>query len=117
MIDYLIFGLILFLLDIPFLKYIKNKYINASVNINNSINVIYVILAYIAMTISWKIINENENPIQTATLIGFIIYAVYAFTILAIIPNYTLQLGITEILWGTILFSIATFLTNKIKKM
>ena len=69
------------------------------------------------MTISWKIINENENPIQTATLIGFIIYAVYAFTILAIIPNYTLQLGITEILWGTILFSIATFLTNKIKKM
>jgi uncharacterized membrane protein len=39
---------------------------------------------------------------------------VYAFTLAAILPTYHITTALTEIIWGTILFCLATILTNKI---
>jgi uncharacterized membrane protein len=51
--------------------------------------------------------------------LGFVVYAIYAFTLACILPGYTLSFALTEIIWGTFLFTLVTFLTkiitNKLK--
>ena len=84
------------------------------INLATDTKVIYALSAYIIMTLSWFLINGS---VSSAALLGFIIYGTYAFTLAAILPSYTLTMGLTEIVWGTLLFIIATMLTNKINGM
>jgi uncharacterized membrane protein len=109
--DYILFGIVLLLLDIPFIKFVVLP-LYKNVMTNTAPNVFYIICAYSLMILSWKIIQGN---VLFGALTGLILYGVYAFTLLTILSNYTLQMGMTEIIWGTFLFTTATFLTNKLK--
>ena len=105
-----LFSLIILLLDIPFITFfVAPQY--KSIDLGLKINFVCAILAYMVMGLSWLLI--DKNPVRAA-LTGFVIYGVYAFTLAAILPSYRITTALTEITWGTILFCLATILTNKI---
>ena len=106
-----IFGILILLFDIPFITFImKPKYQNIGLAKNTKI--IFALCAYLIMISSWFLI---EGDLIKAALAGFVIYGIYGFTLAAILPEYTLSMGLTELIWGTLLYVLATFLTKKIK--
>ena len=73
---------------------------------------------YILMISSYPLfINKQpvSNRVRTAGL-GFLIYGIYAFTLKAILKQYPFELAIGETIWGTVLFSISTLLTQIVIK-
>jgi len=106
----LIFAIALALLDFPFINFIIKPMYNAMGFAQNT-NVIYALCAYICMTLAWFFI---QGDLFKAALIGLIVFGTYVFTLLAVIPNYNLKTGLMELTWGPILFTLATFITNKI---
>lgn len=108
-----LFSLIVLLLDIPFITFfVAPQY--KSIDLGLKINYIYALCAYIVMALSWFLIDKDYVK---GAFVGFIIYGVYAFTLAAILPTYSITTALTEITWGTILFSLATILTNKIPEL
>ena len=108
-----LFSLIILLLDIPFIMFfVAPQY--KSIDLGLKINIVCAILAYIVMGLSWFLI--YKDPLRAA-FVGFVIYGVYAFTLAAILPSYRITTALTEIVWGTILFCLATILTNKIPEL
>ena len=57
---------------------------------------------------------KPRKSVSDAFLLGIVIYGVYAFTLAAILPEYTLSMGLTELIWGTLLYVLVTFLTKKL---
>ena len=111
--DYIIFGILLAIEDFPFVvSIIYPKY--KKIIEPKKINIFYMLSAYLLMTFSWYLIKGN---VLRGAIMGLVLYGVYAFTLLTILPGYTLELGLIEIIWGTLLFTTATFLTNKILKI
>ena len=107
--DYILFGVILLLLDIPFIKYVMYKpYLELIKNLDT--NVWYALCAYLIMILSWYLI---KGDVVKGAMVGFCMYGVYVFTLAAILPNFVKVVGFIEVLWGTILFTLATYLTNK----
>jgi len=105
-----IFGIFLLFFDVPFINFIMKPMYN-SIGLANNTNVIYALCAYICMTLAWFFI---QGDVFKGALAGFIIFGVYVFTLLAVVPVYKLKIGLTELAWGTFLYTITTFLTNKI---
>ena len=111
--DLILFAIIILLLDLPFVKYIvAPKYYKLNMALNTKL--IYALCAYIVMISSWYLI---DNDIIRGAFVGFLIYATYAFTLAAILPGYDLSFAMTEIIWGTILFTIATFIVKRSKEI
>ena len=105
-----LFGLLLLLFDLPFVKYVVlPKYVKLNMALDTKI--VFAICAYVVMMLAWFLI---KGDVMKATLVGFVIYGTYAFTLAAILPGYTLSFAMTEIIWGTFLFTAATYFTNKI---
>jgi uncharacterized membrane protein len=105
-----LFSLIVLILDIPFITFFVGPQYK-SIDLGLKINVVYALLAYIVMGLSWFLI--DKNPMRAA-FVGFVIYGVYAFTLAAILPSYSITTAFTEVIWGTFLFYLATIITNKI---
>jgi uncharacterized membrane protein len=75
------------------------------------------ILCYIALIfgIYYFIIREKKSILE-AFLLGFIIYAVYETTTLAILKNWTYKTAIIDTLWGGVLFALTTFIVYALAK-
>ena len=69
--------------------------------------VVYVALAYLL---------TQQTSMLGAALSGSAVYAVYDFTNLALLQRYTLSFAIQDTLWGGVLFGIAWWLLDTIKK-
>jgi uncharacterized membrane protein len=110
--EYVLFGIILLCIDLPFINCVMHPEYKKIVNPKN-INLVYIFCAYLIMVLSWTFIKGN---VLLGALTGFVIYGVYAFTLLTILPKYTFRIGMMELVWGTFLFTVATFLTNKCKQ-
>ena len=116
----LIFAAIITLIDLPWVNLLmipKYKKLNVfNINIRSDA----AILAYLCVIISYPLIISKFTTLKeqliVAASIGFISYGIYAFTLAAIYNKYPMNLAIIETLWGTTLFTIATFLTYKIGK-
>ena len=67
--------------------------------------VVYIALAYLLI---------QQTSVYGAFLNGMAVYAVYDFTNLSILKNYTLQFALTDTLWGGVLFATAFFILSKI---
>jgi hypothetical protein len=105
-----LFSIIVLLLDVPFITFfVAPQY--KSIDLGLKINIVYALMAYTVMGLSWFLI--DKNPAKGA-FVGFVIYGVYAFTLAAILPTYHIATALTEVTWGTILFCLATIITNKI---
>lgn len=73
----------------------------------------YAILAYAVMLFAvLSIIVPNQETVRDAAkqgaLLGFVIYAVFDFTNLAIFKQYSLLTAIQDIAWGTLLFCVVS---------
>ena len=67
--------------------------------------IVYLALAYLLL---------QQTSVKGAFLNGAAVYAVYDFTNLSILKNYTLQFAITDTLWGGTLFAIAYYILSKL---
>ena len=104
-----VFGTTLLALDIPFIMFfVAKQYELMGLSIQSWM---YPILAYVVMTLSWFII---QGDLLRGALTGFVIFGVYAFTLLSILPKYKLSMALTEIGWGTVLFTIATLVAKSV---
>lgn len=114
----LIFAAIITLIDIPWIRYVMFPQYKGVFNIKMKPEA--AIVAYMCMIICYPLIISKFNTLKeqliTAATIGLVIYGTYGFTLAAIYNKYPINLAIIETLWGTTLFTIATFLTNKIGK-
>ena len=97
------------------------KYIKwfTSINIKISYNYISILLAYIIMILVYPLFiadKDKKKELIKAALIGSIIYGLYAFTVAGIFPKYGLQFAFQEVIWGAFVYTISTFITQKIIK-
>jgi uncharacterized membrane protein len=72
---------------------------------------VYAFLACLVMTLAWFFI---QGDVKKGALMGFIIFGTYAFTLAAILPGYTASVGLLELIWGTLLYTLATLGTNRV---
>ena len=78
------------------------------------------IFAYISLYIGlYYFVLVNNKPIRQmvfdAAILGFVIYSVYDFTNMAIINKWDTKIGLMDVVWGSILYSLVTFITLKIE--
>jgi uncharacterized membrane protein len=69
---------------------------------------VYLALAYILL--------QTQSTIQTF-FVGLATYAVYDFTNLSTLTNYTVEFAIADSLWGGILFSIVRYVAIRLNLM
>lgn len=107
---------IMMAIDIPYLMLIASKSFKPMIQSIQGSAVefrmwaavpVYLALAYL--------ITLADSPLKAAAM-GGATYAVYDFTNLATLKNYTLSFAIQDTLWGAILFGI-TFSTAKYFKV
>ena len=65
--------------------------------------VVYIALAYLLL---------QQTSVQGAFLNGAAVYAVYDFTNLAILKDYTVQFAVMDTLWGGTLFALAHYIIS-----
>jgi uncharacterized membrane protein len=69
--------------------------------------VVYVALAYLLL---------QQTSVQGAFLAGAATYAVYDFTNMSLLKDYTLSFALMDTLWGGILFAAAYWILQKLRK-
>lgn len=80
---------------------------------------IFALMSYILMTFGvyyfvYRYINKTSwvsDTLINGFLFGLVLYGVFDMTNLAIFKNYSLSTGLLDMVWGSILMSISTFLT------
>jgi uncharacterized membrane protein len=92
-----------------------------------SISIIPAVVCYVIMTIglvfivltqlsrygslrSLSLQNKFKYALRFGGLLGFVIYGVFNTTNLAIFKRYSVPLAIIDIIWGTVLYTLATFI-------
>jgi uncharacterized membrane protein len=63
--------------------------------------IVYIALAFLLL---------QQTSVQGAFLNGAAVYAVYDFTNLAILKDYTIQFAVMDTLWGGTLFALAYYI-------
>lgn len=119
-------SVLLLVLDLIWLKgYMGNEYKKMIRKIQGSdmrVNTVYAILSYALMIIGLNVfvipnINKDNllfDSLKYGFLFGIILYGVYDFTIGAVLKDWNLNLAIVDVLWGGIVYFLATYLTFKI---
>ena len=116
----IIFGIVLTVIDYLWLTNYMAPAYQDLFKINNlklETKIPFAIIAYLLLVSVYPFYLENLNGkelINNAIRIGILIYGVYGFTLAAILPNYNLDLAMTESVWGAVLYSSSSFLTEKI---
>ena len=104
-----IFGALILMIDIPFVTtFVMSKYSALGMRL---ISPFYAILAYMTMILAWFLI---QGDVKKGALVGFVIFGTYAFTLSAMLPGYSKNIGLLEVIWGTTLYTLATLGTNRI---
>ena len=67
--------------------------------------VVYIALAYLLI---------QQTSVYGAFLNGMAVYAVYDFTNLAILKDYTLKMALMDAVWGGVLFATGYYILSKI---
>jgi len=116
----LLFGLIVLVIDVPWITYVmapayRSFYKKAGLSLNTRL--IPAMVAYTIMMLSYYLLigtGSTQETLKRAASVGFVAYGIYAFTLLAILEHYPSWLAVMETLWGTVLFSIGAFITNRL---
>ena len=113
----LIFAGIITIIDIPWIKYVMSSQYKDVFDIKMKPEA--ALMAYICMIICYPLIISKfdtlKEQLMIAATLGFVIYGTYGFTLAAIYEKYPVNLAIMETLWGTVLFTLTTYLTHEIK--
>lgn len=110
-ISYIKILIILSIIDVSFLSLMKSKWNRSILKIQKTplkINYVYAIFSYLILAygVLYYIQNVRETTLAKAFLLGFIIYAVFDLTNLALFSEYPLGLAIIDMVWGGILYGL-----------
>lgn len=112
----IMFAAIITLIDLPWIRYVMFPQYKGVFDIKMKPEA--AVIAYTCMIITYPLIISKfstlKEQLMIAASIGFVIYGTYGFTLAAIYNKYPMNLALMETLWGTTLFTIATFLTYKL---
>jgi uncharacterized membrane protein len=110
----LLIGLIMIILDFIYLNLssdIMKKQIFDVQKSEVSLKIVPVFLCYVVMVLGlYYFIIKDKRPVKDALLLGLLVYSVYELTNMSIFTNWTYKVVIIDILWGTFLFGIVTYL-------
>ena len=111
------FALTMLILDAIYLSSFSNQYNSMMKTIQKSplkMKPLYALVVYVLMIIGWKLLIDNKkNVVKNSVILGVVIYGVFDFTNLAIFDNYSLKLGLIDMLWGGLLFGISAYVATK----
>ena len=111
------FALTMLILDTIYLSSFSNQYNSMIKTIQKSplkMKPHYALVVYVLLIIGWKLLIDNKkNSVRNSVILGLVIYGVFDFTNLAIFDNYSLKLGLIDMLWGGILFGISAYVATK----
>jgi uncharacterized membrane protein len=111
-------GFIMVLLDSIYLSIFK-KHFEHQIQIVQgklmNVKMLPLVITYCILVFGlyYFIIKQRMSPVDAA-LLGFVIYGVYEFTNKTIITDWMYFTTIVDVIWGTILFGLTTYLYNKI---
>jgi uncharacterized membrane protein len=117
--DYIIPAFTMLSLDSVYLSNIGgpmfNKMVKKIQKDDMKLNIYGAIGAYILMILAiYKFIIMDRKPPMDAFILGICIYGVFDFTNYAIFKNYSIMIGLVDMLWGGCLYYIVTLITYKI---
>lgn len=122
----IISSFLLLALDLIWLKgYMGNEYKKMIRKIQGSdmqVNTVYAIMSYALMIIGLNVfvipnINKDNlmmDSLKYGFLFGIVLYGVYDFTIGAVLKGWNFKLALIDVLWGGIVYFLASYLTFKI---
>ena len=122
----IISSFLLLALDLIWLKgYMGNEYSKMIRKIQGSdmqVNTVYAIMSYALMIIGLNVfvipnINKDNlmmDSLKYGFLFGIVLYGVYDFTIGAVLKGWNFKLALIDVLWGGIVYFLASYLTFKI---
>ena len=117
----ILLAIIVLLIDVGFIYSIIFKDFNNMITkIQNSpinINIFAVIICYIILVfaIYYFVIYKKASYLDTF-LLGFIIYATYELTNMAVFKDWNLSIVIIDSLWGGTMFIITKYIYNYLVK-
>ena len=85
--------------------------------LNMSYNCIAIVLAYFIMILIYPLFIENQDKkkeLIKAALIGSTVFGLYGFTLAGIFETYCLDFALIETIWGSSLYTMSTFILQKI---
>lgn len=111
------FSLTMLILDAIYLSSFSSQYDSMMKTIQKSplkMKPLYALVVYVLMILGWKLLIDNKkNIVRNSVILGLVIYGVFDFTNLAIFDNYSLKLGLIDMLWGGLLFGISAYVATK----
>ena len=112
--NYLLIAVLIIVVDIPWLA-LGSKYSKSMIqDIQNSpltVRYLPAIIVYLALS---YLVTLPENNMD-AFMLGFCVYAVYDFTNLSTLKNYSVRFAIADSLWGGALFVIMYNIIESLK--
>jgi hypothetical protein len=118
MLKYLLAAILFVVLDGFYLNFVKDYFNSQVKKIQGTpikINLIYTAITYVFLIFGLNyFIIQKHRPVKDAALLGLVIYGVYEFTNISLFSNWSLLTVIMDTTWGTILYSLTTFLVYKI---
>ena len=100
----------------------KREYKNMLGTIN--VNIYYTILSYTTIVlpiILFSLPNIRREHILKESLfyggvLGALMYGMFSFTNLALLPNWTLRVGLLDFVWGFVLYTLVCLCTTLLVK-
>ena len=114
--------LILLILDFVWIGlFMKNRYQNEIKQIQGtpmSVNITYAVVSYVLMTVGLvlfvlpNIRSEYRllDSLKYGFLFGIVVYGIYDFTAAALISKWNMTTAILDVLWGGIVYFLASYL-------
>lgn len=114
-------AIILTVMDTLYLRFMKKYMINQIESVQKSkfqVNIFGFIMTYFFLVsgLYYFIINKRLGY-KDGALLGFIIYGVYDLTNLASFKDWSYMFAILDIMWGTFLFGMTTFLVQTLLRI
>lgn len=98
------------ILDVSWIGFIANSFYQKESNsfspvFNYAAPLLYIVMAlgFIYFVIQNPNVKTVKDAIYIGAFFGFVLYAVYDLTGLAVVKDYSWKLSIVDILWGTFL--------------
>tara|TARA_B110000114_G_C14959960_1_gene343936 strand:+ start:209 stop:580 length:372 start_codon:yes stop_codon:yes gene_type:complete len=117
-----ILGILFMLFDFCYIQIVSKSYARMIQNIQKSdmrLRTLPAVLCYIVMVLGlYFFVIKDKKPVVDAFVLGFIIYAVFNTTNLALIKNWNWTNSTIDTIWGGVLFAFVTncyyIITNNI---
>ena len=97
-------------------KSFYNKQIRIIQGSDLKIKIMPTLLIYVILIFGLnRFILHDKKSVLDAVILGFIIYAVFELTNIAIFDNWKIESVLLDTLWGAVLFGLTTYITYRIK--